>query len=112
MDKDNFRELLQKYAEGRALSPEEETQLRQGYDQLLESALHATPADPADEQGRDLRRRIENEIAGRQTKRFRLRDFHRIAAALLIGMILLAGTYWLWPGPPQRYPRGDHGRQQ
>lgn len=98
MDNGKFQQLLQKYAEGRALSPEEEALLRQGYDQLLNDALHSATADPGEEEGRTLRQRIDDAIASRQTKRFRLRDASRIAAVLLIGVTLLGGAYWFWPG--------------
>ncbi|WP_160716461.1 FecR family protein [Chitinophaga solisilvae] len=109
MDNEIFKKLLQKHADGRALSPEEEVLLQQGYDELLEEELTATEKEDAlsAETGRDLRRRIDHIIASRQTKRFRLKDFRRIAAALLAGIILLAGAYWLRPGKT-----GNNGRHE
>jgi len=101
MDNDIFRKLLQKYAEGQALSPAEEVQLRQAYDQLLTEELAATVEDPSlgpDEQrGIVMRQRIDQSIADRHIKRFRF-NIRYVAAALLMGSILLAGTYWLWTG--------------
>ncbi|MBO9153526.1 FecR family protein [Chitinophaga sp. GCM10012297] len=107
MDNDIFKKLLQKHTEGKALSPEEAALLRQGYDQLLEEALNATGENPSEEKGLELRHRIDLAITGRQTKRFHLRDISRIAAVLLVGITLLAGAYWLWPGKVTNDARAD-----
>lgn len=102
MDNDIFRKLLQKYAEGQVLSPEEEVQLRQAYDQLLTEELTATAEEPSlgpDEQRSIvMRQRIDQSIADRHTKYFRFDHTRYVAAALLVGFLLLAGTYWFWTG--------------
>ncbi|MCW3463009.1 FecR family protein [Chitinophaga nivalis] len=105
MDNDIFRKLLQQQADGHQLSPEEEAQLRQAYDQLLQEELAATAEDPSlgpDEQrGIAMRQRIDQSIADRHTKRLRFHPIRRIAAAaILVGMTLLAGTYWFRTGKP------------
>jgi transmembrane sensor len=102
MDNDIFKKLLQKYAEGQALSPEEEVQLRQAYDQLLTEELAATAKDsslaPDEQRGIVMRQRIDQSIATRRTKYFRFNNIRHVAAAFLMGFILLAGTYWCWTG--------------
>ncbi|WP_341838879.1 FecR family protein [Chitinophaga caseinilytica] len=97
MDNDIFKKLIQKQKDGLPLSPEEDALLRQWYDQLLEEALLETDDHIPEEQGRELRRRIDLAIAERTTKRFQIRDLRRIAAILLVGVTLLAGAFWFWP---------------
>lgn len=105
MDNDIFRKLLQKHADGQALSPEEEEQLRQLYDQLLAEEIAATAEDPSpgpgEERGIVMRQRIDQHIADHRTKRFRFDRTRYIAAAILVGLILLAGTYWFRTGNHQ-----------
>lgn len=100
MDNDIFKKLLQKYAEGQTLSPEEEVQLRQAYDQLLTEELATaagdSPLGPDEQRGIVLRQKIDQSIADRHTKYFRFDNIRHVAAALLVGFILLAGTYWFW----------------
>lgn len=102
MDNDLFKKLLQKYAEGQVLSPGEEVQLRQAYDQLLTEELAATAEDsslaPDEQRGIVMRQRIDQSIAARHTKYFRFDNIRHVAAAILMGFILLAGTYWFWTG--------------
>ncbi|SKA33278.1 FecR protein [Chitinophaga eiseniae] len=102
MDNDIFSKLLQKRASGQTLSPDEEAVLMEAYDRLLKEELAAADEDPSlgpDEQrGVDIRQRIDQRIAVRRTKYFRVRNMRRVAAALLAGLTLSAGLYWFRAG--------------
>lgn len=99
MDNDLFKKLLQKRNEGQGLSPEEETLLRQMYNTLLGEELAATQEGPiiwpSEEQGVNLRRRIDQTITNRRKRRFPIADAGRIAAVFLLGFTVLAFIYWL-----------------
>jgi len=98
MDNDIFRKLLQKHVDGQTLSPEEEVQLKQGYDQLLEEDLAATEKDPSlspdDQRGVIIRNKIDQRISGSDRWHLGLHTWKRIAAVFLIGGFLLGGGYW------------------
>ncbi|PWG81938.1 FecR family protein [Pararcticibacter amylolyticus] len=100
MNEDIYRKLWQKLADGKELSGEEEEQLRKAHRQMLEKELEATANDLSldheEERGMAMRRKVDQQIADRKRKRFRLMNFGRIAAALLVGFTLLAATYWSW----------------
>lgn len=102
MDKDILRKLLQQHADGQSLSPEEEAQLRQAYEQLMEEELAAGDEDPSlgpdDERGFAIRQNIDKRIAVRRMRRLGFGTFRRIAAVLVAGFTLFAGAYWFWTG--------------
>lgn len=101
-----FKKITKKYAEGQELSPEEEAQARQAYDQLLEEELAITGENPSfspDEKlGIALRQKIDQRIGIRRIKHFSFNRFAGIAAVLLLGVTLFAGLFWLWTGKTEQ----------
>ncbi|MDR2282782.1 MAG: FecR domain-containing protein [Sphingobacterium sp.] len=103
MDQDQFRQLLQKYADGEELSTEEELLLRQAYDQVLNEEMDAVNSDvsigPADYIGDDLRVRIQQQVEAKTKRPVRFPKLRYVAAVLLFGFVCFAGAYWYLGSP-------------
>lgn len=100
MDNHIFKKLLEKYANGQELSPEEQALLREGYDHILNEEHSVVDNDPSlepdEKRGIELRQKIDQRIAVRRTRRLQFRSLSRIAASLVLGFGLLWGAYWIW----------------
>ncbi len=98
MDQEEFRQLLQKYADGQELSSEEKRLLRQAYDQTLNEELDAVDSGvslgPGGEIGKNIKQRIDERIGAKPIKWLHFPKLQYVAAVLLIGFMAVGSAYW------------------
>ncbi|AFD07227.1 FecR family protein [Solitalea canadensis] len=97
---DTLRKLLQKQANGKNLTSEEQAMLKQAYKELFEEEMAAAEDGMISvsdgERGRVIKQRIDDRISGQQRFYNNTSIIRRIAAIWLVGCTLFAGAYWLW----------------